>query len=386
MDNGAGAAPSLKVLAVLDSTGAGGAETSTALMAPLLREMGIDFQIAFFHDRGGVKQRLIDNRVPIHVLDSRSRVVTLIRLIRLIRTLQPDVVHTAVYEADIIGRTAGWLCRVPVISSIINDIYGPEHAAAVGRPLKLKVAWVADVVTARFVKRFHAISHTSADSVAPRLHIPTDNITVIYRGRPMPRPEDLVATPEVEALIPRDRPEGRVILLAVGRQEYQKGFDVLVRALAILGPAYQVVLVGREGAATPELKRLVDELSLVERVHFAGERFNVPALMAAADLVVVPSRWEGLGGVLIEALSVGARCTCSDIAVFREIITGDDGSVLGDLFRPGDHRELAHVLSRYPRRLSDWEEPASIKLFQERYGLRRVADEMSRLYFHIAAR
>ena len=76
-----------------------------------------------------------------------------------------------VYEADIIGRTAAFTARVPVMSSIINEMYGPEQLAAVPHPWKLRVAQVADIATARFVTRFHAITNTVADVMAPRLRI-----------------------------------------------------------------------------------------------------------------------------------------------------------------------------------------------------------------------
>jgi glycosyltransferase involved in cell wall biosynthesis len=373
---------SLRVLAVLDSTGAGGAETSTALMAPLLREMGVDFQVAFFHDRGGVKQRLIDDGVPIHhVPAGRSRVVTLLRLIRLIRDLRPDVVHTAVYEADIIGRTAGWLCRVPVVSSIISDMYGPEHAAAVGRPLRLKLAWAMDLVTARFVTHFHAISHTAAESVGPRLRIPAEKITVIYRGRPMPTPDQLAANPEIEALMRGDPPDGRFTVLAVGRQEYQKGFDVLIRALAELDDDVHVVIAGRDGNATADLRRLVTDLGLQRRAHFIGERSDVPALMASADLMVVPSRWEGLGGVLVEALLAGARIVISDLPVLREVIGASSTDAVASCFEPENADELAVVICR-SRVLSEPRaaEAAHARSVGECFAVDVIAAETAGLY------
>ena len=157
----------IKVLAVMDGTGTGGAETSMAAMAPLMAENGVELEVAYFHDRPGAKEKFLEAGIPLHhVPPGRTRLATVWRLRKLIKERRPDLVHTMVYEADIIGRTAAFTARVPVMSSIINEMYGPEQLAAVPHPWKLRVAQAADIATARFVTRFHAITNTVADVMA----------------------------------------------------------------------------------------------------------------------------------------------------------------------------------------------------------------------------
>ncbi len=173
----------MRVMAVVDSTSGGGAETSLAAMAPHLIDAGVDLQVAYFHDREGVKERLdAAGATLFHVPPGSNRLVTIHRLRKLIRAQRPDLVHTMVFEADIAGRTAAFLSRTPVVSSIINEMYGPEHESTVSSKLGFRLAWLSDAATARFVRRFHAITETVADVMAPRLRVDRSRSTSSTEG------------------------------------------------------------------------------------------------------------------------------------------------------------------------------------------------------------
>jgi glycosyltransferase involved in cell wall biosynthesis len=330
----------VKVLAVMDSTGGGGAELSMAGMAPLLAQHGVEIEVAYFHDRSGAKEKFETAGIPlIHVPPGRNRLATVWRLRRVIRDRQPDVVHTMVYEADIIGRTAAFTTRTPVISSIINEMYGPEQIKMVRSTWKLWLAQVTDISTAKFVTVFHAITNSVADVMAPRLRIDRSKIVVIYRGRDF---EQLgKRTPERRAAI-RDTlgiGEHTPLLLAVGRHEPQKGHDLTIAALPAVLVRYPdavLLIAGRDGSGTPELQDLVEHYDLADHVRFLGHRTDVPDLLAAADVMVFPSRWEGLGGAALEATLMGVPLVCSDLPVLRELasIAGVQESTS---FVPMDH-------------------------------------------------
>lgn len=96
-----------------------------------------------------------------------------------------------------------------------------------------------------------------------------------------------------------DTPEDAPLLLALGRLHANKGFDVLLPALQRLPDA--VLWLGGEGPEEATLKRLAEELGVAGRVRFLGWRRDVPALLAAADVFVCPSRHEPLGNVVLEA-------------------------------------------------------------------------------------
>ena len=97
----------------------------------------MELEVAYFHDRPGAKEKFIEAGIPlIHVPHGRSRALTVWRLRRVIKERQPDVVHTMVFEADIIGRTAAFLAHVPVMSSIINEMYGPAQLGGRSPPVE----------------------------------------------------------------------------------------------------------------------------------------------------------------------------------------------------------------------------------------------------------
>ncbi len=113
---------------------------------------------------------------------------------------------------------------------------------------------------------------------------------------------------------PRSRSERAApLLVCVGRLCEQKGQDILVRALATLGdPTVRLRLVGA-GPSEPSLRALCDELGLGDRVEFVG-RVDPRPHYWAADLVVLPSRWEGQSLVLLEAMACGATVIASSAA------------------------------------------------------------------------
>jgi glycosyltransferase involved in cell wall biosynthesis len=375
----------MRVMAVVDSTSGGGAETSLAAMAPHLIESGIDLQVAYFHDREGVKEQLeAAGATLFHVPPGRNRLVTISRLRKLIRSQRPDLVHTMVYEADIAGRTAAFLSRTPVVSSIINEMYGPEHRATVESALGFRLAWLTDAATAKLVRRFHAITETVADVMAPRLHVDRALIDVVYRGR----------DPEAfRARTPARRMEIRKslgidgefpILLATSRQEPQKGLDMFIEALPTVlaeRPGATVLLAGREGASTADLKRRTEDLGLVDHVQFLGHRRDIAELLCAADALVFPSWFEGLGGSLVEAMAVGCPIVCTDLPVLREVTQLEGGGHAAQFFPPGDANALAGAVLRTLDRQGDHDLTKRSRMrFESAYQILAVSKEMHNFY------
>jgi glycosyltransferase involved in cell wall biosynthesis len=334
----------VRLLYVIDSLGPGGAERSLAAMAPFYAGQGIELDVAYLHDRPGLQAELARAGAGLFSLAGPGgRAGWVGRARRLIGARRPDLVHTTLFEADLAGRVAAGLARVPVVSSLVNVAYGTEQAATpgVGR-WKVRGARLADALTARRVVRFHANASHVAEVMAPRLGVPRDRVEVIPRGRD---PERLGArTPErrAGARAGLGVAEGAPLLLAVARHEHQKGLDVLVEALpAVLAgvPGTRLLVAGRDGNQTPLLRDRVARLALGDAVGFLGPRSDVAELLCAADVVVIPSRWEGLSSVLIEAMALRAPVVASDLPVFRDAVADGDTARLvpaGDPARLGD--------------------------------------------------
>lgn len=325
----------MRVLTVIDSLDAsGGAERSLASMAPALRSLGIDLHVAYLRERPRtVEERLRAAGVTVHSLSgARNRVAAAKNVASLTRRLRPELVHTTLFEADQAGRVGARIARCRVVTSLVNDAYGPHHYATPGLPTwKLHAARVTDALTARAAVRFHAITSYVADVMATRLRIPRDRFDVVPRGR------DPVAL-GARSTDRRDRArrslgvaDDQPLVVAVGRQEWQKGHDTLLDATATLVPQFPrlaVVIAGRPGQQSDALQGIVTRTGLESNVRILGFRDDVAELLCAADVFAFPSRWEGLGSTLVEAMALEAPIVASDLPAVREVVTAREARLV----------------------------------------------------------
>jgi glycosyltransferase involved in cell wall biosynthesis len=377
-----------RVLQVIDSLAPAGAEQSLAALAPHLVAEGIDLHVAYLVERDGLRDVVERAGVPVHSLaeGGRSRRRWLTLTSDLVAGLRPAVVHTTLFEADLAGRRAAARQRVPCVSSLVNSTYGPEQARRedVSR-VRLRAAQAADIATARRVRRFHAVTGYVADVMARRLLVPRGRIEVIHRGRDA----DLLGarTPERRAATRRRLgvADDVELVVAVGRHEPQKGLDVLIEALPAVRarrPGVRVVVAGREGRATEALRALVDRTGQADAVTFLGMRDDVPDLLAAGDVLAFPSRWEGAGGTLLEAMALECPIVTSSLATLLETVDG----TTAELVTPGRADDLARGL------LTVLEAPGPARArasaararFVEQFTIEASAQRMAGLYDRVA--
>jgi len=146
----------------------------------------------------------------------------------------------------------------------------------------------------------------------------------VREGWPKERAHHLPNFAEASAASPVDRrvlgtPEGAKLALALGRLHRNKGFDVLLDAVARL-PDLHLWIAGT-GDLQGKLEAQAARLGIADRVRFLGWREDVPALLAAADLLVSSSRWEPLGNVVLEAWMAGVPVIATASAGPSELIT-----------------------------------------------------------------
>ncbi|MDQ1520742.1 MAG: hypothetical protein QOI55_1815 [Actinomycetota bacterium] len=374
----------LHVLYLIDSLIAGGgAERSLAALAPHYRRLGVRLDVAYLHERPGVRGELEAASAEVFPLtDARHLPAATRRAAELIRARRPDLVHTTLFEADIVGRVASTFARTPVVSSLVNAAYGPEQLDNPAlKAWKVRGAQLLDAATARRVRRFHAVSSSVAEVMAARLRVPRDRIDVIPRGRD---PRQLGERSEARRVAARaavgagDRDR---VVLAVGRHEYQKGYDVLLRAFAGVKEAHPnatLLIAGRETTTTPALRALADSLGHHSSVRFLGVREDVGELLCAADVFAFPSRWEGMPGGVLEAMALETPIVASDIGPVREVL-GDPP--LGCLVPVDDVEALSRAIRLALHEPIDAARTAAARArFLERFTIDAVAEEMVRFY------
>lgn len=374
----------MKVFHLIDSLVPGGAEMGLVSMASPLAANGVESQFAYLRRRPGLQDQLERDGFEVVCLAGRQgRLGWVRRFASLVHQERPDIVHTTLYQANQVGRVAGLLTGTPVVSSLVNIPYGTEQRAAPGLSgWKMRAAQVLDVVTSRQVARFHAITETVADVMALRLRLPRSRIDVVPRGRDPAALGQRTAARRARVRDELQIPPSSELLLAAARQEHQKGLDILLEAMPIVRlqrPEAHLVVAGRPGNQTPLLQAALARLGLEGSVRFLGVRQDVPDLLCAADVFVLPSRWEGLGSVLLEAMALRAPIVASDLAPVREVLSDQREAVLVPPSRP--QALAAAIVSTLAEQdgAAERAERAYTR-FAEHFTIDRVALEMAAFY------
>jgi glycosyltransferase involved in cell wall biosynthesis len=338
----------IRVLHLINGLGTGGAERSLAQMLPLLADRGVkSTAVCLFRRREGVQNEVIADGWDVRFLPEGPWLRRASALRRIITEIEPHLLHTTLFESDLLGRLVSVGTGVPVVTSLVNVSYEPVRMGDPNvRRYKLRTLQVVDAFTGRLRNRgWHAISQAVADSNMRRLGIPVGKITVIPRSRPA---TSIPVSPEskVREGIRRSLgiPLEAEVVLAVGRQEYQKGHVHLVEAfsdMADSSPNAWLLIAGREGNATPQLKQGVAKAAGSERILLLGHRSDISELLQAADIFAFPSLYEGLGGSLLEAMAAGLAIVASDLPAIREL--GGEAILYSS---PGNHSDISLQLER----------------------------------------
>jgi glycosyltransferase involved in cell wall biosynthesis/GNAT superfamily N-acetyltransferase len=298
------------------------------------------------------------------------------RLRAIIRREQPDVVHTHLFHADLLGRLVARWCGVPVILTTLHMQEAPQHR------------WWCDPIS-RALSRVNAAIFAVSDEVkrayVANVGLRAERIEVLVNGVEPMAP----VTAEERARVRRSVgvPEGGQLLGIVSRLEApRKGHAVLFRALAQVLPRWpglRCVVVG-DGPARAELEAQAAALGLTDRIRFVGMQPRVDGWLAALDVYTLPSFEEGLPMALIEAMGAACPIITTPVGGIPGLI--QDGRT-GLLVPPGDADALARAIDRLlcapeaARALGH----AAHTLFEERYDMRRLITQLEARYAELAA-
>ncbi len=252
---------------------------------------------------------------------SRFDPATLTALLKIIDRKSIDILHMHGYGATTFGRSAAALRHLPAILH--------EHANLTDTPWFQKVA---DRALEPFTDLAIAVSRSTAEFVIKARLVPARKVKVVYLGAPFdefsrPRSADEVAaTRRALGIGPDD-----VAIGTVTRLHDSKGNEYLVEAARLVldvRPQARFFVVG-EGPLRPELEAQAARLGLGDRLVFAGFVKDVAATLAAFDLSVFPSLWEGTPLTAFEALAAGKAIVATDADGLLDILhDGDDARIV----------------------------------------------------------
>jgi glycosyltransferase involved in cell wall biosynthesis len=318
---------------------------------------------------------------PVTVIDL-TRLVSpwvVLALVRHLRRARPDLVHTAGARASFYGRIAAWLAGVPAVVSSVHTSIGDYEVAAWRRWIYLAL----DRATVPIARRLIATSEAVAAELVARRQAPRDKIVTIP-NRPDPRA--LVPTRE-RADVRHDlgaRPD-EALIGVVARLTEQKGVADFLDAVAHLArrPGWRAVVVG-DGPLREKLEARARRLGLEGHCRFAGTRTDLGDLLAALDLVVVPSRSEGLPYLVLEAMMAGTPLVATGVGGIPEVLV--DG-VHGVLVPPRAPARLASAIAGYlddPAQARD-RASAALRHARANLSLGAMLEAVDRLYSDVLA-
>jgi glycosyltransferase involved in cell wall biosynthesis len=380
----------VKVLVVVDSLAVGGTEQSLAELVPRVVDAGIDVTVATLcHREPGYEADLRRGGHDVRVLRPGGFAAKVRELRGLVRARAPALVHTQLFDSDLAGRLAAAATPACVLTSLVNTSYEPARRRDPRvRAHRLEAARLVDGWTARHLTdHFHAVSATVRASAVRHLGVAPARVTVVERGRDParlgePGPARRQRVRAALGLSP-DAP----VLLNVGRQEFQKGQRDLLEAFDVIAATRSdavLLLAGRPGQSSAELEERRLRSPHRERVRMLGARTDVPDLLAAADVFVSSSRYEGLPGVVLEAFALGVPVVASDIPPHREVVAdGESGLLVTVEDPPALAAAVARVLDQpaFARALG----ARGRAEFGARFTLDASARRMIELYERVAA-
>ncbi|MGC2030980.1 MAG: glycosyltransferase [Steroidobacteraceae bacterium] len=317
-----------RVLHIITDLGQGGAEAVLYRLIGATSD-GFKHAVVSLHLEGVYGQPLRDRGVSVTALGMRRGRVTiegLRGLLRIMREYRPHVVQTRLDHANLVGGlVARFAGAPPVVWAVHSTDLGPLRSSWKTRIIRRTCAQLS-----RALPRFIVSDARSAAALHEKIGFCASKLIVVPNGV-----DPLSFRPDSEA---RERmrhmwgvTSGEVLLGCVARWDPLKDHENLVRAVKLLadrGHAFRCVLVGRGmDWENRDLQRVIQRWGAADRLILAGASGEVPAIMNALDLHVLPSRSESLPVAVMEAMACGTPCVVTDVGDARHIV-GDTGWVV----------------------------------------------------------
>lgn len=311
----------------------GGIETATAGLVRALVSRGHDVH-TFTPGGGAAVPGVTPHRLPLPPLPAAARALTLAAVAAAaVRRRTWDAVHSSERTLAQDVYRAGEGCHRAFL-----DATGWTRGRAVHHRVTLALERRVLARTPRVV----AIARRGRDEIATHYRVPTVRLAVVYNGVDLARfhPErrpTLRAGARAEAALPREA----CALLFLGSGFARKGLDIAIETLARLDDRAARLLVLGRGDERP-YRALADRVGVGARVAWLGARLDVERWYAAADVLVLPTRYEPFGNVHLEALASGLPVITTTRAGGAEVMAPEYGAVVP----PDDTAAVARQVER----------------------------------------
>lgn len=331
----------MRVLFVITGLSTGGAETMLLKLLERLDRERFESMVISLTTTGDIGARIAALGIPVLALGISSGLSVFSafpRLFRQIKRFRPDIVHTWLYHADLLGGVAARLAGVKAVCwGIRSSNLDADKTRWTTRAIRRGCAVLSHVVPQRIF-----LNSESARRIHISLGYPAKKLSVIPNGFDLFRLRpDIGARDRVRAAL--GCADDALLVGMVGRFDPLKNHLGFIAAMAIVHrhiPKVRLILAG-EGVdpSNDVLVAAIKSADLMMNTHLLGKRDDIPELMAALDVLACPSHAEAFPNVVGEAMACGVPCVATDVGDCAYII-GDTGKIVP----PGDVVAFARAL------------------------------------------
>ena len=407
----------VKILHLTTDSRIGGAEKIIISLATHLDKHRYESKVVALLPGGELIEGLRDKGIEAECLGMRNKfdLRAIYKLSRIIREKKIDILHTHLFHANVLGRMVGRLAKVPVIISSLHVMEKRRHHL-----------WL-DWLTNRMVDAEICVCEAVRKFTMEKARIRPDKLVTIPNGIDVREYDLNVKLTQAISQNIRDsleeksrenrgeacdyqvatmREKGKLytmdvkekkrelgiesnypVLGTVGRLHEQKGHIYLLKAMPAILEEYPeaVLLIVGDGPLRSKLEGLCFKLQINKTVKFLGFRKNIKELMTLIDVFILPSLWEGMPIVLLEAMALGKPIVATRVGGAEELIK--DG-VTGLLMPPADDEALAKALINILSRENGGRELGKIakREVERRFTLEVMVGKTEKLYERLLIR
>lgn len=329
-----------------------GAQKAMLSLASGLRAHGHDIWVATMYDKASCIPAL-SKETDIHIINLEMRSPKkwavsdiyrffrgIIRLIRILKYNKIDVLQSFTRYSNWIGPIAG------KISGVSVRVSSQRNSNRADSPLQLKID--AMVANSNLVQAMTCVSESTRKFCIEKQGMKDDKLYTIYNG--------LASEPKLSSVDKNNAKERiykefgfapeNVIISMIARLYPQKGHAVLIPIIPDLlktFPCARFLIIG-SGPLRTQIERHIHEMNVSDKVILTGTRSDVEHLLDASTLLILPSLWEGMPNILLEAMAAGTPVIASDIDGCSEIISN---GITGLLVPPGDKTALKTAITHF---------------------------------------
>jgi glycosyltransferase involved in cell wall biosynthesis len=356
-----------RILQIIPTLDRAGAEKQMSLLAMGLPRDEFDVHVCALTRGGPWLAPLRESGIPTTVIGKRWKIdpQAYARLKRHVARLRPEVIHTWLFAADSYGRAAGIACGVKRLIAGLRSV----------DPWKSRLELAIDRYLARWTTRIVANSPGVREFYIHK-GLPAEKIEVIPNGVPASEPS---RTTRRQLLAELNLPDRSRLIGLVGRFWPQKRVKDAIWAadlLKVIRDDVHLLVIG-DGPQRQRLWKFRDQVEIRDKVHFLGERSDLPRLLPHFDVLWSASGYEGQSNAILEAMAAGVPVVATDIPGTRDLVVpGTTGYLVGVGDRAGLARYANKILddAGLARRLGEAARERMVREFSVDAMIRRYAE------------